>query len=84
MVDDMTADIEYNKKLNPSVTVLFLRGKKINISLVFVLQSYLEVLKRVRLYAANYFIVKIPNKREIASNHSSHIDFKDRMKLYKD
>ena len=83
----MIVDIESNKKLSPMVTELFLRGRKLNISLVFILQSYFKVSKTLRLNATHYFIMKIPNKRELeqtASNHSSHIDFKDIMKLYKD
>ena len=84
--DDMIADMESNKKLSP-VTELFLRGRKLNISLVFISQSYFKVPKTIRLNATHYFIMKIPNKRElqqIASNHSSDIDFKDFTKLYKD
>ena len=79
--------MESNKKLSPKVTELFLRGRKLNISLVFISQSYFKVPKTIRLNATHYFIMKIPNKRElqqIASNHSSDIDFKDFMKLYKD
>ena len=66
---------------------MFLRGRKLNISLVFISQSYFKVPKTTRLNATHYFIIKIPNKRElqqIASNHSSDIDFKDFMKLYED
>ena len=84
--DDMIADMESNKKLSPIVTEFFLRGRKLNILLVFISQSYFKVPKIIRLNATHYFIMKIPNKRklqEIASNHSSDIDFKDFMKLYK-
>ena len=83
----MIADMESNKKLSPKVTELFLRARKLNISLVFISQSYFKVPKTIRLNATHYFIMKIPNKRElqqIASNHSSDIDFKDFMKLYKE
>ena len=86
IVFDMIADIESNKKLSPIVTELFSRGRKHNISLVFISQSYFKVPKTIRLNTT-YFIMKIPNKREIqqiASNHSSDIVFKDFMKLYKD
>ena len=82
----MIADMESNKKLSPIVTEFFLRGRKLNILLVFISQSYFKVPKIIRLNATHYFIMKIPNKRklqEIASNHSSDIDFKDFMKLYK-
>ena len=82
----MITDIEANKKLSPIITKLFLRGKKHNISLVFISQSYFKVPETIRLNATHYFIMKIPNKRElqqIASNHSSDIELKDLMKLYK-
>ena len=75
-----------NKKLNSVVTELFIRGRKINISLVFITQSYFKVPKDVRLNTTHFFIIKIPNKRElrqIAINHSSDIDFKDFVKIYK-
>ena len=83
----MIADMEVNKKLSPIATELFLRGTKLNISLVFKSQSYFKVSKTIRLNATHYFIMKIPNKRELqqmASNHSSDIEFKHFMKLYKD
>ena len=76
--DDMIADMINNKKLNPVVTELFIRGRKLNISVVFISQSYFEVPKDVRLNSTHFFIMKIPNKRElqqIALNHSSDIDF---------
>ena len=81
--DDMIADIDSNKKLSPVITELFLRGGKLNISLAFISQSYFKVPKTIKLNAT-HFIMKIPNERElqqIASNHSSDIDFKDFMKL---
>ena len=84
--DDMIADIINNKKINPVVTELFIRGRKLNISIVFITQSYFKVPKDVRLISTHFFIMKIPNKRElqqIALNHSSDIDFKAFMKIYK-
>ena len=63
--DDMIADMLSNKKLNPIVTELFIRRRKLNISLVFITQSYFSVPKDIRLNSTNYFIMKIPNKREI-------------------
>ena len=72
--------MESNKKLSPIVTELFSRGRKLNISLVFISQSYFKVLKTIRLNATHYFIMKSPNKRE----HSSDINFKDLMKLYEE
>ena len=84
--DDMIADMLSNKKLNPIVTELFIRGRKLNISLIFITQSYFAVQKDIRLNSTHYFIMKIPNKQElkqIASHISSDIDFKDFMNLYK-
>ena len=83
--DDVVADMESNKNLSPIIKS-FLRGKKLDISLVFISQSYFNVPETIRLNAMHYFIMKIPNKRElqqIASNHSSYIDFKDFMTFYK-
>ena len=87
MFDDMIAAMESNKKSSPIVTELFLGGRKFNISLVFISQSYFKVPKTRRLNATHYFIMKFLNKRELkqtASNHLSDIDFEDFMKLYKD
>ena len=84
--DDMIADMINNKKLNSIITELFIRGRKLNISLVFITQSYFKVPKDVRLNTTHFFIMKIPNKRElqqIAMSHSSDIDFKDFIKIYK-
>ena len=84
--DDMIADMLSNKKLNPKVTELLIRGRKLNISLVFITQFYFVVSKTIRLNSTHYFVMKISNKRElqqIAFNHSSDIDFQDFMNLYK-
>ena len=84
--DDMIADMINNKKLNPIVTELFVRSRKLNISIVFITQSYFKVPKDVRLNSTHFFIMKIPNKRElqqIALNHSSDTDFNDFMKIFK-
>ena len=59
--DDMIADMLSNKNLNPIVTKLFIRGRKLNIFLVFITQSYFAVPKIIRLNSTHYFIVKIPN-----------------------
>ena len=83
--DDMIADMINKNKLNPIVTELFIRGRKLNMSIVFITQSYFKVPKDVRLNSTHFFIMKIPNKRElqqIALNHSSDIDFKDFMNIY--
>ena len=74
-----------NKNLNPIVTELFIRDRKLNISIVFITQSYFKVPKDVIVKSTHFFIMKIPNKRElqqIALNHSSDIDFNDFMKIY--
>ena len=84
--DDMMADMISNKRLNPIVTELFIRDRKLNISIVFIMQSYFKVPKDVRLNSTHFFIMKIPIKKElqqIALNHSSYIDFKGFMKIYK-
>ena len=65
------------KKLNPIVTELFIKSKKLNISLVFITKSYFAVPKNIRLNPMHYLIMNIPSKRElqqIAFNHSSDID----------
>ena len=72
--DDMIADMINNKKLYSIVTELFIRGRKLNISVVFITQSYFKVPKDIRLNTTHLFMTKIPNKRElqqIALNHSS-------------
>ena len=65
---------------------MFIRSRKLNISLVFITQSYFKVPKDVRLISTHFFIMNIPNKRElqqIALNHSSDINSKDFIKIYK-
>ena len=79
--DDVIADMINNNKLNPIVTKLFIRGRKLNISIVFITQSYLKVPKDVRLNSAHFFIMKIPNKRELQQIALNH--FKDFMNIYK-
>ena len=63
--DDMIADMLNNKKLNPIVSQLFIRGRKLNISLAFITQSYFSVPKDTRLICTHYFIIKVPNKQEL-------------------
>ena len=82
--DDMISDMINNKKLNP-ITELFIRGRKLGISIIFITQSYFKVPKDLRLNSMHFFIMKIPNKRELQQidlNHSSDIDFKD-FRIYK-
>ena len=63
--DDMIIDTESNKKVCPKVIKLFLRGKKLNVLLVFISQSFFKAPKTIRLNATHYFIMKIPSKREL-------------------
>ena len=84
--DHMIVDLINNKNLNSIVTELFIRGRKLNISLVFITQSYFKFPKDVRLNTTHFFIAKIPNKRElqeIAINHSSDINTKDFANIYR-
>ena len=79
----MIADVTKNKKLDSTVTELFIEGRKLNISLVFITQSYFKVPKDV---TTHFFITKIPNKRElpqITINHSSDISTKDFINIYR-
>ena len=83
----MSADMIHNKKLNSIVTDLFIRGRKLNISLAFITQSYFKVPKDVRLNTSHFFIAKIPNKREfqqITINHSSDIRTEDFINIYRE
>ena len=75
--DDMIADITTNRRFQAIIKELFIRCRKLNISLVFITQSYFSVPKDVRLNSTHYLIMKINNKRElqnIAINHSADID----------
>ena len=85
--DDLITDMINNKKLNSMLTELISWGRKLNISIVFIRQSYFKVPKEVRLNSTHFFIMKNLNKREleqIALNHSSDIDFKYFIKIYKE
>ena len=83
--DDMIADMINKRRLDSIVTDLFIRGRKLNIS-VFITQSYFKVPKDVRQNILTFFITKIPNKRElqqIAANHSSDISPKNFINIYR-
>ena len=87
LFDDMIADIITNKKFQAILKELFMRCRKINISLVFFTQSYFSVPKDVRLSSTHYFIMKTNNQRElqnIAISHSADIDYKDFIKIYRE
>ena len=75
-----------NKKVQQVLKELFMRCRKLNMSLWFLTQSYFSVPKDVRLNCTHYIIFKLNNKRElqnIAINHSSDIDYKDFVKIYR-
>ena len=61
--NDLIADMLCNKTLNSTVSELFIRVRKLNISLVYIIQSYFAVSKNIRLNSTHYFVMKIPNKR---------------------
>ena len=67
--DDMIADILSNKKINPIVTELFIRGRKVNIYLVFMIQYFFAVPRNIRLNSTHGFPMKIPNKRSFKILH---------------
>ena len=82
----MIADMINNRKLDSIVTELFIRGRKLNIYLAFITQSYFKVPKDVRINTTHFFITKIPNKRElqqISLKHSSDISTKDFINIYR-
>ena len=82
--DAMIADIINNKNLNSIVTEFFIRGRKLNISLVFITQSCFKVPKDVRLNTTHFFIMKIPDKgelKQISQNHSPNINTKNFIKI---
>ena len=85
--DDMIADIMTNKKFQAIIKELFVRCRKLNMSLVFCTQSYFSVPKNVRLNSTHYLIMKINNKRELentAINHSAANDYQDFIKIYRE
>ena len=75
-----------NKKFTSIITELFIRGRKLNISIAFITQLYFKFPKEVRLNSTHFFIMEISNKRELqqmALNHLSDIVFKDFVRTYK-
>ena len=82
---DMIADIEYNKNFKRIIKELFYRARKINVSIVFITQSYFRALKDARLNSTHYMLTKIGNKKElksIAEEKSGNLDYKDFLKMY--
>ena len=85
--DDVIADIVRNKKFQAIIKELFIRCRKLNISLMFISQSYFSVPKDVRLNSTHYLIMKVNNQRELQNieiNHSADIDYKDFVKIYRE
>ena len=83
--DDMIADIMRSEKFKAIVKELFIRCRKLNISIVFITQSYFRTPKDVRLNTTRYILMKIGSKKElknIAEENSGHLDFKDFLKIY--
>ena len=83
--DDMIADIEYNKNFKRIIKKLFYRARKINVSIVFITQSYFRALKDARSNSTHYILMKIGNKKElkrIAEEKSGHLDYKDFLEMY--
>ena len=84
--DDVIADIMTNKTFQAIIKELFIRCRKLSISLVFIRQSYFSVPKEAILNATHYLIMKINNRKDlqqIAINHSADIDYKDFLKIYR-
>ena len=84
--DDMIAYIMTNKRFQAIIKELFTRYRKLNISLVFITQSYFSVPKEVTLNSTHYLIMKIHNKRElqqIAIDQSADIDYKYFLEIYR-
>ena len=83
--DDMIADIMRSEKFQAIVKELFIRCRKLNISIVFITQSYFRTPKDARLKSTHYILMKIGNKKQlksIAEEISGHLNFKDFLKIY--
>ena len=61
--NDMITNMLSNKKFNQTVTWIFIGGRKSNVSLLFMTQSYFGVPKDIRLYSTHFFVMKISNKK---------------------
>ena len=85
--DDMIVDIMTNRRFQAMIKELFIRRRKLNISLIFITQSYFSVPKDARLNTTHYFIMKINNRIElknIVTDHSADIDYQDFKKIYRE
>ena len=82
----MISHVISDKKAQQILKDLFIRCRKLNISICFLTQSYFSVLKDVRLNCTRYILFKLNNKRELqnlAINHLAHIDYEDFVKIYR-
>ena len=85
IVDDTIADIMRSAKFKAIVKELFIRCRKLNVSIVFITQSYFRTPKDARLNSTHYILMEIGNKKElkgIAEENSGHLDFKEFLKIY--
>ena len=83
--DDMIADIMRSEKFKAIVKELFIRCRKLNISIAFITQSYFRTPKDARLNSIHYILMKMGNKKElksIAEENSGHLDFKEFLEIY--
>ena len=83
--DDMIADIMRSEKFKAIVKELFIRCRKLNISILFITQSYFRTPRDARLNSTHYILMEIGNKKElksIAAENSGHLDFKEFLKVY--
>ena len=85
MNDALENNNDYNKNRDKKVLIIFIRCRKLNISIVFITQFYFRTPKDARLNSTHYILMKISNKKElksIAEENSGHLDFKDFLKIY--
>ena len=89
--DDMIPDVMRNKKFQIIIKELFVRCRKLNISLPFIMQSYFSVPKDARLNLAHYLIMKINSRKELQNiihysriNHFADIEYQDFMRIYRE
>ena len=83
--DDMIADIMRSEKFKAVIKELFIRCRKLNISIVFITQSYFRIPKDAKLNSTHYILIKIGNKKELKSipeEKSGHLDYRDFLKMY--
>ena len=83
VLDDTTAHMLFNNKINLIATTLFIRGRKPIMSFVFITKSYFPEPKNILLNSTHYFIIKLPKKWQIAFNPSADMNFRDFISIYK-